>query len=1277
MSPHNKKNSQHRKTVAELRHSELVDLLGLNADWVWQTDEAGEARSVLAVSGDRPSRRLVERFASLLNSNAELSEALSRKLAFSSLRVPALDGDGEVEISGKPVMGEDGEFLGFRGVTRLISRKVCASQLATSTAPEDTVRPFSSIAGNFQEALEHVLSIMPAQVILYDKNDRFLFANAEVRRVNPDMAPVHEVGVPLRAALEAAVQKGMFYRTDDEELDALLRADPQAWIDEILRLWAQPGLHVSLRCQQNGRWIRSLTCRHTDGTLVIIRIDMTEQREAELESDDARQKLEAIVEALPAALVVYDKDNRLVTTNEKLHQAMPAMREHHSKPNVCLRDSLIEGRKAGYFRDSGLPEIDALYDKDENAWLDAMERLFDEPERVCERQSPDGRWYKSFNHRLENGLFVGVSVDITDQKEAEIRSEAMSRRLANVIDSLHLDVLIYDENNNLLMVNKQMRQKIAKGLHEPGQTLRDSLRIGYRKGLYRYVLDPEVNALYDQGEDAWIDAMEQYYDQPYRTYERRRRDGSWYRAIDVRTNDGLLVMIRVDLTKEKKIQDDLKQSLSEIELFREIVDNVPVAIYTKDQTGRLTYANKSWGRMSRCNRHEAIGKTDIELFGDSGRQFAKNDAFVMAEFEAGRAIEGGIEIDETRWMADGTVQYQHSSKSRLELNGKPVLLGSTIDVTEARQREAELATARQQAETADRAKSEFLANMSHEIRTPMNGVLGMAELLVNTELTGKQRTFTDVILKSGNALLTIINDILDFSKIDAGHIVLEPAPFDLEETVQDIATLMSVRAKKKDLELIVRYAPNLPSHVVGDAGRVRQVVTNLVGNAVKFTEEGHVLVDVSGSTTPGGVELAIRVADTGIGIPAENIQSVFDKFSQVDTSSTRRHEGTGLGLAITSRLVELMNGTIEVESVHGKGSSFTLNVTLPIAESQQPPKVVHHDMSGARVLVIDDNSVNRSILLEQLASWNFDACAAASGNEGLAILAAARDAEMPVDCVVLDYQMPLMNGEEVARAINADPDKRDLAVIMLTSVDYAINQSNCREMGVDAYLVKPARSSTLLDAIVTVLHERKEQGSEDKAPRVFRAPVSETNFGDSPGPGLRTMADGEPMGVSQPDRSGDDEEISAFEEDVTSSGFGELAERDGGLDLLIAEDNEVNQMVVEQILNDLPYSYRIVENGELAVEAFLEQRPRLILMDVSMPRMNGLEATASIRNLEEKHNLDPTPIVAVTAHALKGDRERCLESGMDDYLSKPINHAALHETLERHFNVGGQLRNSA
>ncbi|RWC55279.1 response regulator [Mesorhizobium sp.] len=541
---------------------------------------------------------------------------------------------------------------------------------------------------------------------------------------------------------------------------------------------------------------------------------------------------------------------------------------------------------------------------------------------------------------------------------------------------------------------------------------------------------------------------------------------------------------------------------------------------------------------------------------------------------------------------------------------------------------AESAESLFKAEAADRAKSEFLANMSHEIRTPMNGVLGMAELLAKTDLTARQKTFTDVIVKSGNALLTIINDILDFSKINAGQLTLDPAPFRLSEAVEDVATLVSARVAEKNLELIVRVDPRLPAHVIGDAGRFRQIITNLLGNAVKFTEKGHVLIDVGGEIVNDVVQLKVRVEDTGIGIPAEKLQNVFEKFAQVDGSSTRRHEGTGLGLAIAARLVDLMAGKIGVESEIGRGSVFWFAVPLPAHQAAARDEIVPVDVTGARVLVIDDNPVNREILLEQLRSWSFDCAAAESGAVGLAFLDRAFQLGAAVDCIILDYQMPGMNGADVARAIASDSRLSSIPVVLLTSVDQVDFGKMIIDFGIAAHLTKPARSAVLLGTVISVVQKARSQVGKARfvrEPIVQAPPAAPPAFTVIRGPAMPPTA--VPESTTTPN---------------------------GPIDILIAEDNDVNQLVFGQILNGLGLSYRIAGNGRTAVEMYRALRPKLILMDVSMPEMNGYEATRAIRAMETSTDTH-IPIIGVTAHALKGDRDKCIEAGMDDYLPKPVS----------------------
>ena len=561
----------------------------------------------------------------------------------------------------------------------------------------------------------------------------------------------------------------------------------------------------------------------------------------------------------------------------------------------------------------------------------------------------------------------------------------------------------------------------------------------------------------------------------------------------------------------------------------------------------------------------------------------------------------------------------------------------------------ELDEARAAAMRADMAKSEFLANMSHEIRTPMNGVMGMAELLAKSGLNAKQRTFADIILKSGSSLLTIINDILDFSKIDAGQMELDQQPFALGEAIEDVAALVSSKVAEKDLELSVRIDPALPEMFIGDVGRIRQVVTNIVGNAVKFTERGHVFIDVNGTLVEEAAiaapvyRISFRIEDTGIGIPADKQERVFDKFSQVDYSTTRRHEGTGLGLAISRSLVDLMGGTISVKSVEGEGSVFEVAITLTSHNARAPKRSAPQDISGSRVLIVDDNAVNRAILLEQMAAWRFDAAAVSCGSDALAVVEAAKTQRIPIDCIVLDYHMPNMNGAQVAAALRGMPQAEGIPVVMLTSVDLTEEGRSFMSLGIAAHLTKPARSALLLDTVTQVVSEAasRRYGTWEPSGGIAAARLVGA---------LQASGPDEP--VQQPAR--------AAEPAVPAP----APVRQDSVDILIAEDNEVNQVVFTQILASTPWTFAIAGNGREAVRMWQERKPRLILMDVSMPELNGLEATMEVRE-SEALNGGHTPIIGVTAHALKGDSERCIDAGMDDYMTKPVSPAMLEAKISK------------
>lgn len=711
------------------------------------------------------------------------------------------------------------------------------------------------------------------------------------------------------------------------------------------------------------------------------------------------------------------------------------------------------------------------------------------------------------------------------------------------------------------------------------------------------------------------------------------------------------VLDRVRL--EIETREEAYKELQKESEFRFIFENAHEGIVQFAKNGEITKANPAaislLGFQSERDLFESAGKWLSRL--DGADRDNKLKGMIQQLNDKGIARE--VELSFTR-LNDGREAHVQIDLRRIKASAdKPMtVLASIIDIGDRKANES-LRIERDAADAASQAKSEFLANMSHEIRTPLNGVTGMLELLSRTELDSRQARFIKIAGTSADALLSVINDILDVSKIEAGKLELESAAFSLPELLADVLDMFAPQAATKGIELASLLPTNIPERVIGDPERLRQVFVNLIGNALKFTEKGSVTLRCrAASKTGDSARFRFDVADSGPGIPAAERDRLFEPFTQADASTTRKHGGTGLGLNITQRLVELMGGVISVESNPGVGTTFQIDLQMDIAESsvnatESAPSIASGANTGSlRVLAVDDHPINLEILDGLLESEGFLLTSVPGADAALDQLDQAHQEGNPFSLALLDYQMPGVDGKELARLIRADKRFDGLKLIMLTSIDQALNADERKVLKVHTSITKPLRRSRLFDAINETLG--REQLKTNPA---IAMPVSD-------------LAAQRLAAARAPDSP-----VKAPAETERPSGERQSAQTQKGdteLNVLIVEDNPINQLVIDELLQGFGHKTVVVENGKQALEKIVANSFDLVLMDCQMPVMDGFEATRELRKLESEKNLPRLPVVAVTANAIKGDRERCLQAGMDDYVSKPVNTAKLEEAINKH-----------
>jgi len=829
---------------------------------------------------------------------------------------------------------------------------------------------------------------------------------------------------------------------------------------------------------------------------------------------------------------------------------------------------------------------------------------------------------------------VGTSLDFTPQKNVEEKLSSQKEYYETIIDYFNFPIFIIDTDHKVVTWNKSCESLTGVNANEVIGT-NEHWRVFYnsqRACLADYVLDKDYLP-----NSKFHEELSTLPSSP-----KGKRTQNWYNIIpsgkelfldidaspifDEEGNIIAVIEVLKDITERKQVKDKLQK------LSRALEFSSTMVVIT-DLEGNIEYINSQFTEITGYEKEEVLGKNIDILNSENTREDIYAD--LWSTVTSGRIWKKEF----LNRKKDGTLFWDHTSISCVKDETGDITNYICIqeDVTKRKQAEQDLREAKEEAEDATLAKSEFLANMSHEIRTPMNGILGMGQILLDTDLDHEQRDYVETIQFSSDALLSIINDILDFSKIESGKLKFEPVPFDLQATVIEVTELLNTKCAQKNIELILHYAPNAPRHFFADPGRLRQILLNLAGNSIKFTEQGHVLIEVECLQQDNNeAEIRFSVEDTGIGIgiAKKSQESLFDSFSQADASTTRKYGGTGLGLTICKQLTELMGGHINVESTLGKGSTFSFSVKLPLNNDTNIKRLPHIELSDMRVLVVDDNQINCKILCTYLNNWKAQVESVNSGKMALEKMNAAVTAEKPYHLAILDYQMPEMDGAQLCKTIKNNPLLKNTQLALLSSSPQKDDTKRFNAIGFSAYMVKPFEPDILKNMLLVLWDNIQKK--KNHMPILTRYSIIEARDIDN--------------------KSHEDES------------------NENPMRVLVVEDNIVNQKVAKKLLEKNGCVVDIASNGQEGVEKQKLFSYDIIFMDCQMPIMDGFEATESIRKSEEgagKHQV----IIAMTANVIEGDRENCINRGMDDYLSKPININKLQAMLKKWHHLSVKKNN--